>query len=120
MKGRTSIKNTLPAIWNHNPYLHKVAWFKPYVMHDNAGNIQDPYRTLKVKFATSFMGFLLSDIDIDGTDEVVSDGGAAMKAYNDMMFGNPAEMLKLKQQLLEYCKLDNMVMVIIYHHWVSK
>ena len=119
MKGRTSIKKTLPAIWNHNPYLHEVAWFKPYVMHNEVGLIQDPYSTLKIKFATDFMGFPPADGEADNSEDVVSDGGAAMKAYQDMMFGNPSNKLKLKQQLLEYCKLDTMAMVIIYHHWIN-
>ena len=118
MKGRTSIKKTLPAVWNHNPYLHQVEWFKPYVLHGDTGLIQDPYRTLKMKFATDFMGFSPTDADIEEAEEVVSDGGAAMKAYHDIVFGDAATKMKLKQQLLEYCKLDTMAMVIIYHHWL--
>ena len=31
MKGRTSIKKVLPAIWSHFPYLHEVPHFKDYV-----------------------------------------------------------------------------------------
>ena len=120
MKGRTSIKKTLPAIWNHNSYLHEVAWFKPYVLHNEDGIIQDPYRTLKTKFATEFMGFSPTDSESENSEDVVSDGGAAMKAYQDMMFGDPVNKLKLKQQLLEYCKLDTMAMVIIYHHWQNQ
>jgi len=30
MKGKTSIKKVLPAIWNNNTYLHAIPWFKRY------------------------------------------------------------------------------------------
>ena len=66
------------------------------------------------------MGFSSTDVEVENSEEVVSEGGAAMKAYQDMMFGNSANKLKLKQQLLEYCKLDTMAMVIIYHHWINQ
>ena len=40
-----------------------------------------------------------------------------MKAYNDMMYGDASNKEKLKNQLLEYCKLDTMAMVIIWTYW---
>jgi len=50
-------------------------------------------------------------------EEVIMEGGAAMKAYNDKMFGDQANKENLKKQLLEYCKLDTMAMVIIWTYW---
>ena len=38
-------------------------------------------------------------------------------AYRDMMYGDPSQKEKIKRQLLEYCKLDTMAMVIIWEHW---
>ena len=116
MKGKTSIKKTLPAIWNHHPFLYEVPWFKQYYKADNIGNTLNPYQTLKYIFATGSTESELAEREIE---EVVKEGGAAMKAYNDMMYGDEANKNKLKQQLLEYCKLDTMAMVIIWEYWRS-
>ena len=114
MKGKTSIKKTLPAVWNYHPYLHQIPWFKIYCKTDAAGNILDPYQTLKEIFADQSPEDIIVGKELD---EVVKEGSAAMKAYRDMMYGDPLQKGKLKQQLLEYCKLDTMAMVIIWEHW---
>jgi glycerophosphoryl diester phosphodiesterase len=114
MKGKTSIKKTLPAIWNHHSFLHEIPWFKQYYKADAAGNILNPYQTLKYIFAAGSIETEMAEKEIE---EVVKEGGAAMKAYNDMMYGPVANKEKLKQQLLEYCKLDTMAMVIIWTYW---
>ena len=114
MKGKTSIKKTLPAIWNYHPYLHEIPWFKIYCKTDEAGNILDPYQTLKQIFADQSPEDILAGKELE---EVVKEGSAAMKAYRDMMYGDPSQKDKIKRQLLEYCKLDTMAMVIIWEHW---
>jgi len=44
----------------------------------------------------------------------VSDGGMAMNAYAVMnQSNNPVEIAKIRQSLLEYCKLDTLAMVNI-------
>lgn len=116
MKGRTSIKKTLPAVWNYHSFLHQVTWFKKYYKLDAEGNISDPYQTLKYIFATGSVEDELAEKELE---EVVKEGGAAMKAYNDMMYGDEENKEKLKNQLLEYCKLDTMAMVIIWSYWNS-
>lgn len=105
MKGQTSIKKTLPAVWNHHPYLHEIEWFKPYVVRDEHGEIMDPYYALKA-----------NGVDAESA-EAIAEGGAAMKAYWEMMWGDPAKKEILKNQLLKYCELDTMAMVIIWTHW---
>jgi hypothetical protein len=109
MKGRTSIKKVLPAIWSHFSYLHQVDYFKNYAPDKFISGIIDPY------------DMLTSGINIDEwDDEIVSGGTAAMRAYFRIRFD---ETLTIKQkdelryQLLQYCKLDTMAMVIIAHHW---
>lgn len=114
MKGKTSIKKTLPAIWNYHPYLHEIPWFKIYCKTDEAGNILDPYQTLKQIFADQSPEDIIAGKELE---EVVKEGSAAMKAYRDMMYGDPSQKEKIKRQLLEYCKLDTMAMVIIWEHW---
>ena len=118
MKGRTSIKKVLPAVWNYNSYLHSIPLFAAYFKKDKEGNIESPYSTLKYIIGEDSSFSELLNIENNSTaDDVVSDGGAAMKAYNDMMYGDSQNSTKLKNQLLEYCKLDTLAMVIIYTHW---
>ena len=110
MKGRTSIKKVLPAIWNNNIYLHSIPWFKKYTS-DSPGSL-NPYDTL-----APVIGELESE-------EVVKDGTGAMKAYHELMFGSFAENQERREQLkhllLQYCELDTMAMVIIWKYWMDK
>ena len=111
MKGRTSIKVTLPAIWKNNSYLHRFDWFKDYESYDENGLIQDPYKTLGNKLN------VIEEVD------VVSEGTGAMRAYFEMMFGEHSYDDKVKNDwrdsLLNYCKLDTLSMVIIWYHWIK-
>lgn len=110
MKGRTSIKKALPAIWNNNTYLHSIPWFKKYVPDSSV--IVNPYDTLSPVIGQ------LED------EEVVKDGTGAMKAYHELMFGalseNKERREQLKKLLLQYCELDTMAMVIIWKYWMDK
>ncbi len=74
MKGRTSIKKVLPAIWNNNSQLHDIPFFKRYSAKDANGEIISPYKTLKGEFNTN------------DDEDAVNEGTAAMKAYNDNRF----------------------------------
>lgn len=110
MKGKTSIKKVLPAIWNNNPYLHSIPWFKKYAP-DSVPRL-NPYDTLAP---------VIGELE---KEEVVKDGTGAMRAYQDLMFGAAAENIErrenIKQLLLQYCELDTMAMVIIWKYWMDK
>lgn len=110
MKGKTSIKKVLPAIWNNAPWLHKDPWFADYKPLD--GESLNPYDRL---------AGLAYDLE---ENEVVNDGTGAMMAYNDMMYGpSSADAHKrssIRQSLLNYCKLDTMAMVMIWKYWFSE
>ncbi|MCK4358467.1 MAG: DUF2779 domain-containing protein [Candidatus Cloacimonetes bacterium] len=110
MKGKTSIKSVLPAIWKNNSYLHSIPWFKKYAP-DSIDNL-NPYDTLP-----PVQGVL-------GTDEVIKLGIDAMRAYHELMFGslsdNSERKEQLKKLLLQYCELDTMAMVIIWKYWMDK
>jgi hypothetical protein len=111
MKGRTSIKKVLPAIWNNNKYLHEVPFFKDYSATDFEGGIVDPYDTLK------------PDVTQIDEEDAVAGGTEAMRAFQRIRFDdtlNQIQKNEIKRQLLEYCKLDTMAMVIIAHHWGLK
>ena len=108
MKGRTSIKKVLPAIWNHNNYLREVEFFKEYMSVDFENNVIDPYDTLT------------AGLDFSDDGEVVKGGTAAMRAYQRIRFDtslSDENKEELRRQLLQYCKLDTLAMVIIAHHW---
>ncbi len=110
MKGKTSIKKVLPAIWNNNEYLHSNPWFKKYV--SDSGVSLNPYDTLAP---------IIGELE---KEEVVKDGTGAMRAYHDLMFGEQSASNEKRQQLiqllLQYCELDTMAMVIIWKYWMDK
>jgi hypothetical protein len=112
MKGKTSIKKVLPAIWNNHSYLHSIPYFSQYVEKDFEGGIIDPYDTLT------------AGINFENTDEdVVKGGTAAMRAYYRILFDKSIsndQKNELRNQLLRYCELDTMAMVIIAYHWGIK
>ncbi|MFN8296706.1 MAG: DUF2779 domain-containing protein [Chitinophagales bacterium] len=114
MKGKTSIKKTLPATWNFNKYLHEVSYFKQYFKQDESGNILSPYETLKNRW---------DELEFETAEnyETVKEGSGAMRAYQEMLFGkgktDADKKERLKQELLNYCELDTMAMVIIWYHW---
>jgi len=111
MKGKTSIKKVLPAIWESHPYLQQVPHFSEYKSLDEAGKVIDPYDLLAVH------------VEEDACDEVVKVGTAAMRAYYRCRFDTSltnGQKEEIKKQLLAYCKLDSLSMVMIAHHWGIK
>jgi hypothetical protein len=108
MKGRTSIKKVLPAVWNNNAWLHKVPWFSKYHKEVD-GVVLSPYRAL---------ADLVTSLE---ETEVVAEGTAAMRAYYEIMYGdyrdNPKVQENWRDLLLSYCELDTMAMVIIWTYW---
>jgi hypothetical protein len=115
MKGRTSLKCVLPAIWKTNSYLHSIPWFQEYYQEVD-GQILNPYD-------------VLPELQIGAYVHVVNEGAGAMLAYQDLMYGesarspdrqNHAQMRSQWQELLyQYCRLDTMAMVIIWTHWLK-
>lgn len=115
MKGRTSLKSVLPAVWKTNSYLHEIPWFKEY--YRNVDNeILNPYD-------------VLPQMQIGDRIRVVNEGAGAMLAYQDLMYGenrenslddqhnNQSTRSQWKELLYQYCRLDTMAMVIIWTHW---
>jgi len=110
MKGKTSIKKVLPAIWNNNDFLHEIPWFSKYSKFKNGKPIS-PYDKL------------MEMMHVEENAETVKDGTGAMRAYLEMMFGSGQNDQKVKDNwkdlLLQYCELDTMAMVIIWTHWME-
>ena len=109
MKGSTSLKYVLPAIWNNNKSLHDIIWLSKYVGHENE-EVLNPYSVLE-------------SIEIAGQAETVQEGTGAMRAYQDMVYGlasqDPETKERWKELLLQYCELDTMAMVIVWLKWCS-
>jgi len=114
MKGKTSIKKVLPAVLYENSSTRISRWLKEFdskfsLLNEKDGRITDPYAQLP-------------PLDIfDQGEKYLKDGGGAMSAYQDILFGlrkNDQEALEAyKKGLLNYCKLDTLAMVIIWEHW---
>lgn len=77
MKGRTSLKCVLPAVWKTNPYLHKIPCFQEYYREVD-GEILSPYD-------------VLPQLQIGDRIQVVNEGAGAMLAYQDLMYGENRE-----------------------------
>lgn len=108
MKGRTSIKKVLDAIWQDNQSLRQR--FPAYVKEEN-GKLLSPHKSLP-------------PLVIDGRDVFVSEGTGAITAYQAMLYGmQKADMTireKWQRLLLQYCELDTLAMVMIYQHWLER
>jgi Domain of unknown function(DUF2779) len=109
MKGSTSIKAVLPAVWRSNHALRSDPHFSAYNL-ESEGAILDPYQTLP-------------KLEIFDRAEVVDEGTGAMRAYQAMVYGEGRQDAAVKQAwrdlLLQYCRLDTLAMVIIWRHWTS-
>ncbi|PZO37546.1 MAG: DUF2779 domain-containing protein [Pseudanabaena frigida] len=110
MKGRTSLKCVLPAVWKTNSYLHEIPHFQEYYREVD-GEILSPYD-------------VLPQLQIGDRIQVVNEGAGAMLAYQDLMYGenrdnenNQDVRSQWKELLYQYCRLDTMAMVIIWTHW---
>jgi hypothetical protein len=105
MRGRTSIKVVLDALWKSEQPMRDqfTEWTGVHV-----SEFEDPYHALP-------------DLVIAGVRQDVREGTGAMRAYEAMMFGVEQDDVVAKAQwrqlLLQYCKLDTLSMVLIFEHW---
>lgn len=108
MRGKTSLKNVSEAIWETNAALRES--FPEYVRRDEHGKLQSPYKALP-------------PMVVAGEDVAVREGTAAMTAYQEMFYGrgryDTQAREQYKQLLLQYCKLDTLVMVWLWMHWLG-
>jgi hypothetical protein len=110
---RTSIKVTLPAVLQEYAGVRLQTWLGSFEdgldLYQRApdGALMDPYKLLP-------MADVLEEYQ-------VNEGGMAMRAYLDMLYGryrNDAQRREaLATALKRYCKLDTLAMVIIWEHW---
>jgi hypothetical protein len=114
MKGRTSIKVTLPAVLQAYKSKRITKWLMDEGLYKKAddGSVINPYDLLPEP-----------EPIYEGKKIKVKEGTAAMIAYQDMNFGLHKRDEAIKKQyvdaLLKYCKLDTLAMVIIWEHWMG-
>ncbi len=116
MKGKTSIKWTLPAVLKASKLkviedlLINFETGLSLLKKNENGEVINPYK-------------LLPPLDIYEGAETIKDGTGAMRAYEDVMFGlrkgNSLELENYRKALLRYCKLDTLAMVIIWEYWTN-
>jgi len=139
MHGSNSIKQVLPAVLNSSDYLKRKYSQAIYGSHirscnisanepkawitiDADGHVESPYHLLDP------VGRLIgmSEADIEQMEQLtagekdfeVANGGAALTAYNKLMFCKGERMSDaLRQALLRYCELDTMSMVFIWEYF---
>lgn len=153
MHGSNSIKQVLPAVLNSSTYL-KEKYAKPiygsviksqnipedtpiaWIHLDDKGHVESPYHLL------SNIGDLLGvteeqmaqmEMNDSDADFQVANGGAALTAYNKLLFCSDEENAytgaitgkstattfseALRTALLRYCELDTMSMVFIWEYF---
>ncbi|MGH7523080.1 MAG: DUF2779 domain-containing protein [Gemmatimonadales bacterium] len=105
MRGRTSIKVVLDALWKVDAPMRQryTEW-----MQLPADPAVGPYEGLP-------------SITIQGRTLDVADGTGAMQAYTAMLYGAERHDAELRDAwralLLRYCRLDTMAMVLIWDYW---
>jgi len=128
--GSNSIKYVLPAILNssnllQNKYSKPIygTWEMPsknfqnqiWVQKNAEGKIKDPYKLLH-NIYDGRIDINEDDEDFGEQESSVANGGAAMSAYNEIQFTSttPERRKELQEQLLRYCELDTLAMVMVY------
>lgn len=113
MGGRTSIKVTLPAVLQSTKSPRIRSWLQNDELLSLENDvIVDPYKLLPEP-----------DVMVDGPSLVVSEGGGAMRAYQDMVYGIGRRDERIRTEygnaLIRYCRLDTLAMVVIWEHWMD-
>jgi hypothetical protein len=133
-KGSNSIKAILPAIIYESSFLqHKYGQDGLYgdglEIHSlNFPNhcwipdrLTNPYKTLPQVFP-EYDNEMLDAVEPIETLKELSDGGAALTAYNYLQYANVSDEQRkhLRIALFKYCELDTMAMVMIVEAWRNR
>jgi hypothetical protein len=127
--GSNSLKDVLPATINSSDYL-KNKYSKPiygssempslnFTKHQwldiRDGIASNPYDKLSELFQDAH------SCDNIENNEGIKDGGAAMMAYAKMQFEvmQNQDRETLKNNLLRYCELDTLAMIMLYEAWLN-
>jgi hypothetical protein len=136
--GRSSIKKVLQAVMQQSDFLRERygrpvygteampslnfrdwTWWQE---HD--GVVRDPYTLLRPLLSDPELDRVAREQEEDEASAFVANGGAAMVAYGELQRRDlpAAERRRLEGQLLRYCELDTLAMVMVYQalrEWVQ-
>ena len=129
--GSNSLKDVLPATINSSYFLKKK-YSQPIYgtssmpslnfnnhqwIEINDGIASNPYEKLIISNFYEGADICENQINTDG----IKDGGAAMMAYAKLQFDymENEERKELQDNLLRYCELDTLAMVMIYEAWIN-
>jgi hypothetical protein len=103
MKNQTSIKKVFPPAWQACTAVVQLPACRHYLEYDSGGRRRDPYALLAERHP----------------DFPVADGTAAIIAYHQLFSNNlsPKTASRIRQQLLDYCRLDTLAMVVVWLRW---
>lgn len=121
MRGSNGIKHVLPAVLGQSEALREC-YSAPYYgtnfpdgqvwwqLDEETGRVKNPYALLPRMEGLA-----------EHEDDAIANGGAAATAYAKMQFTGMGEHERneLRKNLLRYCELDTLAMVMIYQHWSS-
>lgn len=113
MGGRTSIKVVLPAVLQEtkNEKSKNLLQKENLYQSNSEGKLIDPYKLLEERIVEDTKSLTIK----------VRNGGDAMVAYREMLYGISRDNVQAKtafaDALKKYCKLDTLAMVIIWNHW---
>lgn len=105
MRGRTSIKVVMDALWKSDQTMRQqfTLWTGSEV-----AEYEDPYHSLP-------------PLEINGVCQDVREGTGAIRAYEAMMYGvektDAIAKLAWGNLLKQYCRLDTLSMVLIFEYW---
>jgi hypothetical protein len=128
--GRSSIKKVLQALLAQSEYLRE-RYSKPVYgtaelpslnfrnwtwWREENGHVADPYTLLGQLLADPELDRAAREEEEEEASSFVANGGAAMVAYGELQRRDlPAEeRARLESQLLRYCELDTLAMVMVY------
>ncbi len=107
MKGRTSIKVVLPAVWQSDEKLRNHPLFRHYLKTEN-GTSLDPYKALPA-------------LPLGQDSVAVREGTGAIRVYQDLIFNQDVANRENRRELLwQYCQLDTAAMLMIWMHWLGR
>lgn len=135
--GRSSIKKALQAVLQQSEYLRERYGRPVYGTPDmpslnvrewtwwreKDGEVMDPYLLLGQLLSDPELDRVAREEEEDEASAFVANGGAAMVAFGELQRRDlpAAERRRLEGQLLRYCELDTLAMVMVYEalrEWV--
>ncbi|MFX1534897.1 MAG: DUF2779 domain-containing protein, partial [Promethearchaeota archaeon] len=110
MRGSNSIKAVLPAVLSTSEFL-RDKYTKPYYSKN--------YKEGMIGYQRDENGRLMNPYDL--LESEIKEGLAASNAYIRLLFEEVSEeeRQKMVKELLRYCELDTLAMVMIFEHWRS-